>query len=262
MLISQLCKEQDFETEWFKNACTQLQHPHVYHRKLWEFCYIYQGLLERGMLASGKKGLGFGVGKERLVSLFAAHGCQIVATDLDVDRAKVQGWVDSNQHSNHLDELNQYGLCDAEQFCKFVTFENVDMNHIPDKYENRFDFTWSSCAFEHCGSIELGKNFIINQMKCLRPGGIAIHTTEFNVSSNDETLEYGITVLFRKRDIEWMVETLRAAGHSIDIDYSLGNGQIDSFIDVPPYTSQYHLKLQIGQFVSTSIGLIIKKAEA
>jgi SAM-dependent methyltransferase len=261
MLHSQLCKEQDFAADWFKNACIKMQHPHMYHRKLWEFCYIYQGLLERGMLTPGKKGLGFGVGTERLVSLFAAHGCEIMATDLDFDRAKAQGWVDSNQHSNSLDKLNQYGLCDTEQFFKLVTFENMDMNHISDKYENGFDFTWSSCSFEHCGSIELGKKFIVNQMKCLRPGGVAIHTTEFNVTSNDETLEHGVTVLFRKRDIEWMVETLRDEGHSIDIDYSMGNGPIESFVDVPPYTNEYHLRLQLGKFVSTSIGLIIKKAE-
>ncbi|MDU5144064.1 MAG: class I SAM-dependent methyltransferase [Paenibacillus dendritiformis] len=261
MLISQLCKEQDFHTKWFKNACLKLRHTPKYHRKLWEYCYIYQGLLERGVLSPNKKGLGFGVGKEPLVSLFASHGCQITATDLDLERAKKQGWVDSNQHSNALSDLNQLGICDPEQFANLVTFENMDMNHISDKYVNTYDFIWSSCSFEHCGSIELGKRFIINQMECLRPGGIAIHTTEFNLSSNEQTLDNSGTVLFRKQDIEWMVQTLQDAGHSIEIDYSVGTGPIESYIDVPPYLSNHHLRLLIGQFVSTSIGLIMKKKE-
>jgi len=33
----------------------------------------------------------------------------------------------------------------------------------------------------------------------------------------------------------------------------------DSFIDVPPYGSYTHLRLQLGTFTSTSFGLIIRK---
>ncbi|MED1852251.1 SAM-dependent methyltransferase, partial [Brevibacillus borstelensis] len=82
-----------------------------------------------------------------------------------------------------------------------------------------------------------------------------------NGSSNDDTIESGITVIFRLQDIEWMVEALRAQGHSIEIDYSVGTGEIESYVDVPPYSNDLHLRLLLGQYVSTSIGLIIKKAE-
>ena len=34
---------------------------------------------------------------------------------------------------------------------------------------------------------------------------------------------------------------------------------MDSVIDVPPYSHDPHLKLQIGKYVVTSIGLIIQK---
>lgn len=260
MLKSKLCKQEDFETDWFNNACLKLHETFKYHRKLWEFCYIYQALLENGVLQPNKRGLGFGVGKEPLASLFASHGCQITATDLHSEQAAQLGWIASNQHSNQLSDLNERGICDPKLFKKLVSFEFLNMNHIPGNLTNAYDFTWSSCSFEHCGSIELGKQFIVNQMECLKPGGIAVHTTEFNLSSNEETIETGTLVLFRKKDIEWMVHTLKAAGHQIEMDYSIGTGPIESYIDVPPYTNDYHLRLSILQFTSTSVGLIIRKA--
>ncbi|WP_257988591.1 SAM-dependent methyltransferase [Bacillus sp. V33-4] len=260
LLISQLCKEKHFNEEWFLNCCEELQIAVHYHRKLWEWCFITQALTERGMLKEGKKGLGFGVGKEPLVSLFASRGCEVVATDIDFQIAKLLGWVDSNQHSNNLEDLNERKLCEPEQFSKLVTFEFMDMNEIDQKqHNNKYDFTWSSCSFEHLGTIERSKRFIMNQMHCLKPGGVAVHTTEFNLSSNEHTIESGATVILRKKDIESLVNDLREDGHSIEVDYTAGTGNIESFVDVPPYTSEIHLRLLLEQYVSTSIGLIIQK---
>ena len=43
------------------------------------------------------------------------------------------------------------------------------------------------------------------------------------------------------------------------MDWNIGTGIADSFIDVPPYGSYTHLRLQLGTFTSTSFGLIIRK---
>jgi hypothetical protein len=45
----------------------------VFNRKAWEFVFIAQALHERGILAKGKKRLGFAVGKELLPSLFTKY---------------------------------------------------------------------------------------------------------------------------------------------------------------------------------------------
>ncbi len=283
MLISQLCKKNDFSTEWFAASNklffqpfqtyirhfieTNYQHikmqaPILYHRKLWEFCYIFQALYENGLLIPGSMGLGFGVGKEPLASVFASYGCQITATDLDLQSAQVAGWASSDQYAAGIECLNKYGLCDPAVFNRLVVFENVDMNHIPSKYTGVFDFTWSSCSFEHCGSIELGEEFLVRQMDCLKPGGIAVHTTEYNLSSNEDTQERGGLVIFRKRDIEDMAQKLRGLGHEIELDLDPGEALINSCVDLPPYTHNPHLRLQILNWVSTSIGLIIKKTGA
>jgi hypothetical protein len=65
-----------------------------------------------------------------------------------------------------------------------------------------YDFLWSSCALEHLGSLDAGLDFVVNAMDLLKPGGTAIHTTEFNLSSDDETLTSGPCVIYRRRDID------------------------------------------------------------
>ena len=59
-----------------------------------------------------------------------------------------------------------------------MRFRAVDMNDIPPDLRG-FDFTWSSCALEHLGTLRAGADFVVEQMTCLRPGGVAVHTTEY-----------------------------------------------------------------------------------
>jgi hypothetical protein len=122
-----------------------------------------------------------------------------------------------------------------------------------------FDFTWSSCAFEHLGSLAAGADFVVNQMRCLKPGGVAVHTTEYTVSSNEHTLETGGTVLYRRRDIEALVDRLHRAGHAIEVDYTEGTTPEDLHVDTPPYTD-IHLRTTLGDYVTTSLALVIEKS--
>jgi (2Fe-2S) ferredoxin len=87
-----------------------------------------------------------------------------------------------------------------------------------------------------------------------------VHTTEYNVSSNDETQQDPGTVIYRQRDIERIVNELRNEGHFVEeVAFSLGGLPEDYMVDVHPHTQKIHLKLQIDKYVATSIGLIIQK---
>jgi hypothetical protein len=86
------------------------------------------------------------------------------------------------------------------------------MNHMPNDLKD-FDFVWSSCSIEHLRSIEAGTLFM--ETGCLRPGGVAVHTTEYNVSSNEDTLMAGSAVIFRRRDLVAMAEILALRGHAV-----------------------------------------------
>jgi len=264
---SSLCTQAQLESPAFRRWAQRLyrtwdsslvEPTPILHRKFWEWLFIAEALEQHGMLQPGKRGLGFGVGKEPQASLFASLGCDIVATDLPGEDPFASHWRGSAQHGASLEDLNLGGLCDAETFRCHVTYRPVDMNHLPDDLTG-FDFTWSACAFEHLGSIVQGQDFILNQMRCLKPGGVAVHTTEFNLSSNRWTLDHDDTVLFRQKDIEELVDLLRQQGHSISVDFERGALPADQHVDVPPY-SHPHLKLKVEQFTTTSLGLVITKA--
>ena len=259
-----LCTQAGCRGETFERWCAKLGEPSRFHRKLWEWVFIAETLTRKGMLGGGHnrracKGLGFGVGQEPLVAAFAAAGCDILATDLDAGRAADAGWVRTGQHAA-AGQLNDRRLCPEEDFRRRVAFRTVDMNDIPADLGG-FDFCWSSCCLEHLGDLHAGLRFIERSLDCLRPGGVAVHTTEFNLSSPDRTVESGPTVIYRRRDIEQLVERLTGLGHHVaPIDWSTGNGVLDGFVDIPPYAANPHLRLALGKYVSTSIGLIVTKS--
>jgi len=260
MLKSQVCTSEQFKTPIYKFWIDEMKEPHRFHRKQWEFVYILKALSERGMLKPGKKGIGFGVGQEPLPAIMAKYGVDVLATDLAPSQAEKAGWLKSGQYLDSLEKLNERRICDPRIFSKRVKWEYADMNSIPPEYNSQFDFVWSSCALEHTGSLQSGLKFIENSMGLLKPGGVAVHTTEFNLSSNNQTIEIGGSVIYRRQDIEKLVKTLRNKGYLIDINLYFDNqDELDRHIDAPPYSDDTHIRLDLENYVSTSIGLIIQK---
>ena len=257
--ISQPCTAGQIDESPYRYWCSRMGLQPLYNRKVWEFCFILQALVTRDMMRSGRRGLGFGVGKEPLASVMASEGCNIVATDLEVETAKAAGWVATDEHAGMLEDLLYPNVIEEKAFRDRVSYQHCDMNNISDELID-FDFCWSSCAFEHLGSIEKGLNFVEASLRTLKPGGLAVHTTEFNCSSNTDTVREGGTVLFRRRDIEQIADRLRTKGHTIETSFYVGETEVDCHIDEPPYRHDRHLKLALGSFLTTSYGLIIRKA--
>jgi 2-polyprenyl-3-methyl-5-hydroxy-6-metoxy-1,4-benzoquinol methylase len=219
---------------------------------------IYQALLDLGMLQEKKEGLVFACGREPLASLFASMGCNILATDLDMQDERSQAWHKTNQTCT-IKSLNERKICENVIFNERVKYMSVDMNKLPPDL-GLFDFLWSACSVEHLGSIDLGKQFIINSLDYLKPNGIAVHTLEYNVSSNEITVAVGETVLFRQKDIEDIIEQAEKKGFKIfGIDWDKGNQIFDNYVDLPPYQRSPHLKLQISGFTCTSFLLVLQK---
>lgn len=256
---SELCKAMDFKADWFKRWCGELdEHPN-FHRKQWEFVYVMESLWERNCIQENKRGLVFAVGTEPLPAMFAKYGVNILATDIMPEKGIEKGWDNGNQLCFGLDDLNTRNICPDELFRKKVSYQPVDMNEIPADLVD-FDFNWSSCSFEHLGTLEKGFSFLKNQLKTLKPGGWAVHTTEYNISSNDKTQENNDTVIYRQRDIERIANELRSEGHFVEeLDFSIGGLPEDFMVDTEPHQQKVHLKLQVDKYVVTSIGLIIQK---
>lgn len=259
-LRSSLCRQIHFSTDEYRYWIRAMARVPRMHRKDWEWFYISQALFEHDLLRPGKRGLVFAVGQEPLPSLFASLGCEIVATDQAPEQAVVSGWAATPMYSSQVDTLFDGRVCAKDQFDRLVSYRSVDMNAIDADLDGQFDFCWSSCAFEHLGSLEHGLAFVENSIRTLAPGGIAVHTTEFNLSSNDDTMETPGCSIYRRRDIEDLVRRLEDAGHRVEpLDWTDGRGFAETVVDLPPYKQSPHLRLNIAQYDCTSIALIIRK---
>lgn len=258
MGTSCVVRARDFREPWLPERARELAHPLMVHRKLWEFCAIAQVCREHGV--PGARALGFGVGLEPLAAWFASRGATVVATDRPDETLE---WDDTNQHAVGLEHLRHPDVCPDAEFEARVSFRPVDMNEIPDELcRGEFDFTWSAGSFEHIGGIDRGLDFFCRQMACLKPGGLAVHTTEFNMFSYQPTMEQPNLVLFRVQELQVLAERLAAQGDRLwPLDLASGIEPDDLYIDSPPYRLP-HLKLALGAFTTTSVLLVARKGGA
>jgi len=231
------------------------------NRKYWEHVYITQVLFENGMLKERKRGIGFAVGLERLPALFAKHGVEVIATDMDKDSNNAKGWIQSDQHSEGIiDNLFYSDICKYSEFTKNVRYITLDMNNIPDTIRG-FDFCWSSCAFEHLGSAQKGMDFIIKSLDVLNPGGISVHTTEFNLSSN-ETIDVPFNAIYGRHFFDNLRIEIERRGHVFEpVDYRLGDNPKEDDVQYYNQPQKPHIKVSAYGTVFTSIGITIKKAK-
>lgn len=271
MLETIVCRYTDFAAPWYRAQELNLLIRRIFaghsadkvdfvNRKFWEWCAISQALDERCMLRTDMRGLGFAVGQEPLTSHFAGRGCHILATDLQQE-ASVDEWITSSQHAASKEILFQPLLVNREIFDRRVTFQAADMRTL-EGLTGGYDFIWSSCALEHLGSLRAGLDFIVRSSELLGPGGVAVHTTEYNVLSNDATIEKGGNVVYRQRDILALAGELRSKRFTlVSPNFDAGNHKFDLDFDRPPYmtSGKPHLKLEIDGHVCTSLMLIIEK---
>jgi SAM-dependent methyltransferase len=288
-LPSFVCRSEHFETEWYRRWALEIakgnpdpllfgesfahtfrkvweamsfdgRSPRYRHRKMWEWCVIAQVLHERGHLKPGRRGCGFAVGHEPLASLFAAYGADILATDLDV--TSDAGWANTGQHAGSMASIHWPNLITMEALKQRARFQAVDMRDLSGLRGERFDFVWSSCSFEHLGTLEAGLRFVEASVDLLKPGGVAVHTTEFNVSSQEDTLTSGPNVIYRQCDLIELGERLRKRSATLQrLDFDAGDSDFDRDYDRYPFyeSGRQHIKLELGGFVSTSVLLVITK---
>lgn len=273
-LASKASVQADLESDWAAHWSAELKVPIVFHRKLWESCYVLQAIHEEGHMRTGARGLGFGCGVEVLPSYLASHDVAVTVTDLAPASAQAAGWAATNQHVSNLEQTFHPHLVSRELFDRNIRLRDVDMTAIPDDLVD-YDFCWSTCALEHLGTIQAGLDFIENSLKTLRPGGLAVHTTEFNLDPDGPTIDNWPTVLFQQKHIEALAARLRAQGHDVaTLDFDYGDKPMDRFIDIPPFTHNMpkkleewfgpslHLKVSVDGFPCTCFGIIVRKGGA
>ena len=233
----------------------------VPHRKVWEFVYILRAAEQHGRLEPGRRALGFGVGQEPIPAALAQAGMTVLATDLDATDEASAGWAEVAQHMSSLRSLSRPDVVPDNMLERQVSTRYVDMNAIPDDL-GLFDLVWSCCALEHLGSPEAGLEFVVRTLDLLEPGGVSVHTTELELTPLAETADYGNLAVYRKVDLDRLVERIRDLGFEIETNWYVSlETPADRWVSLPPYSHDdpAHLKLVVGDSVSTSVGLLIRR---
>lgn len=249
---SRALRMEDFSSLWFDLRCGFLGFDKSSHRKKWEFAFVSDVISHYECSREGHlSAIGFGVGSEPIPAWLASRNIKVIATDLPSEE-----WAASGQNSDSLTQLYRPSIIPNDVLSSWCEFLPLDMNSIPSHLHGIFDISWSCGSLEHIGGIEKGKQFILNQMKCLRPGGIAIHTTEFNLTSDYYTLHLPNLCVFRGLDFVDIERRLRAQG-----DELIGLDLTKPDLTPTPGDSDTHPALSIGGYTITSFVLIIRRGQ-
>ena len=270
MLTSHVCRQEDFYSDWYSRWAYIHDRRFLRHRRNFEISGIAQALAERDCLGPGKRVLGFSVGQDPFTACFAALGCDVLATDLAPELAAPDGWVRHQHHCAALEQVYNPGLCDPAVLRERVQFQHLDvrkdLSHL-----TGFDAAFSCSSLEHLDDFAAGLDFVERAMACLKPGGVFVATTEYNVSSNDATVFHGRAVtgggwpyvVYRRRDLEGLAARLTAAGHTVaPLDFDPGDGEWDRTAHPEgrhPYDGL--VKHFYDGFVQTSFLLIVTRGQ-
>jgi hypothetical protein len=263
----------DLSSDWAAYWTRELKIALVFHRKVWELAYVLQTLHDHDLIRPGVRGIGFGCGTEPIPSYLASRGVTVTITDIPPGDQASKGWVDNAQHATSLQKCLFSNLASGEVFQERAHLLYVDMNAIPNTLKD-YDFCWSICSLEHLGSIQKGMDFVVNSLDVLKPGGLAVHTTEFNFYDDERTIDNWGTVYPRRKDFLDLASRLKREGHTIPtVDFDIGRGPLDRFIDLPPFAFQVsesaralwmyedHIKVAIDGIATTCYGMSVKKTE-
>jgi hypothetical protein len=229
------------------------------HRKVWEYVYVLRAAEQHGLLRNGLRAIGFGVGHDPIPAVLAAQGLSVLATDRDAAEGDSGTWAATGQHLSSLRAISMPEIVPADVLERQVTIRYVDMNEVPDDL-GTFDLVWSCCALEHLGSPRAGLDFVLRTLDLLRPGGVSVHTTELELTPRSDTADYGHLAVYRIVDLDELAREVRRRGFVMETNWYVSmETAADRWIGRHPYDDPAHLKLVVGESLSTSVGLLIRR---
>lgn len=285
---SRRVRAESFRTDWMREAASQLNLSlSPPHRKVWEFGIIMRAFRSRAeqqpyTAVSCPRGeesydsavagvryvprrprvLGFGVGREPLPAWFVSRGADVLATDKPAIDT-LPGWRETGQHAAEHSQLGRLWYVNEDEMTEYCNYASVDMANLPTSLlREQFDFIYSAGSFEHIGGAHAGLDFFMQSMAALRPGGVAVHTTEYEYEYAPDLppLDTPDLSLYRDADISALSVSLVAQGDLLlPLDAVQGTEPEDLYTDRPPYAPDAlsHLNIELaGGRRTTSIALI------
>jgi SAM-dependent methyltransferase len=183
--LNKICDIADWDDPLWQRSLDDLGamvEPERRHRKEWEFAQGLYGLRQLRALHPDARALGLGCGHEPLIYFFATRLAEVIATDL------YEGDFQNG-------EANPLVLEDPSLFAPFayppdaLQMRRMDATRI-DYPDASFDIVFSFSSLEHFGSRRLQLQSLAEIHRVLRPGGVAVLTTELILNRRGYHWEY------------------------------------------------------------------------
>jgi hypothetical protein len=245
-----LCRQADLESAWLHHWAGALGMVPFYHRAVWDAAFIAQAAWEAGALQPGRRALGLAAGRSVLPGFLAARGVDVLATDL------------------HPEDPRAAPLpATAAPLPERLAFRPLDLAQVPPDLYGRFDLVFSTGALARLGGARAAGDYLLAAMRCLRPGGTAVHVTGFDLGGGAPPTKHGPFWL-RAADMEQITRRLHRAGHRMKpVDLDPGAGLLDQFVDQPAERPDWPLRAPDGTpqlralvegRIVTSVGLVVQ----
>jgi FkbM family methyltransferase len=259
--MSEIVSERRFKERNYFLWMDFLKEKPKLHSKQFQYYAIMEAANDvLGNLETNKSAIGFGVGVEPIPAGLGRLGFQVTATDF-LEGEIASAWFNTSQLAASAQDLNTREILSAAEFNARVSFKSMDMNNIPESFENCFDFVWSTCALGHIGGYQKGLDFIFNSAKLLRPGGIALHTTELDMSPNSDRFDSPNLSFYKIEDILELKVRLEGVGFEVadlNIPESWTNPS-ERYVVTEPWGDKPHIRIRIFDREILSLVLRIRR---
>lgn len=251
--VSQLCTAAQFSEAAFKEIGGAMALGIRLHRGIWESVWVASVLASHGSIAPGKRALGLGAQRERVAALLASRA-------VAVHVVRLTETTDPSLSLEHaLLQLFYPEIVGLDDFDVLVGMQDGDSLDPVRGLAADHDCVWSVGVLRRLGSVAAVGDFVRRSLDALRPGGIAAHTLDINLSSEAEGGVVDGHLAFYRADLDALVLRLVRDGYEVlPINLYPGHDAADSVIDAPPFGLP-HLKVLAGSETVGSIGLAIRR---
>lgn len=251
--VSQLCTATQFSETAFAEIASAMAIGTRLHRGIWEPVWVASVLASHGCIAPGKCALGLGAQRERVAALLASRAMAVRVIRL-IETAEPNL---SLQHA--LLQLFYPEIIRIDDFDVLVGMQDGDSLDPVRGLVADYDCVWSVGVSRRLGSVAAAGDFIRRSLDALRPGGIAAHTLDINLSSEAEGDLVEGQLAFHRADLDALVLRLVRDGYEVlPINLYPGHDAADAMIDAPPFGLP-HLKVLSGLQTVGSFGLAIRR---
>src|SRR5215470_1088328 len=252
--LNKICDRRDWTHPAWQKGLTDLGYsadPARHHRKEWEFAQGVYGLRMLRCLSPDAAALGLGAGAEPIIFFLAGRLRRVVATDLYAGDFSQQ-------------EADPRILRDPEAFAPFsyhrdrLEVRRMDATAI-DYAPESFDLVFSFSSFEHFGSRRAQRACLAEIYRVLRPGGVAVLTTEVILNAWGRHGDY-----FRLTEL--LDDMIPAAGFHLaggDFRFATSRATLEGLIRLPyEIERRPHLVLRRWRTYFTSAAFFLEKPVA